>query len=246
MTITIDGPAGSGKTSVARELAQRLGIRVLQSGLLYRAAAIVILVNRGIISKNALKNSDFSVDMAVCAAIKNDLTVSEVERLSCIEYGYADGAISPYVLIDGQSVEKELSTFGVGLPASVVSQHPLVREWAVAVQRAVALRYDVVAEGRDCGTVVFPQAEHQFFLTASLEVRQKRVAADTQRGVAKADEQFLQKSILDRDLHDQTRKIAPLVASHRALIVDTSALSLQEVVDFLLKKIIEQRSNPQS
>ena len=237
MTITIDGPAGSGKTSVARLLAQTLNIRVLQSGLLYRAAAVVLLANRGAFELEDIKKDGFSVDLYDCTQVKDSLTPDEIAKLSCIDYGYHDGAISPYVRIDGKSVEAYLGKFGVGLPASVISQHPPVRDWALKVQRAIAKKYDLIAEGRDCGTVVFPDAEYKFFLTASLEVRQQRVAGDNSRGVVTSDAPTLQKSILARDEHDQTRKIAPLVAAHTALIVDTSHMNLHEVVSFLLQKM---------
>lgn len=243
MIITIDGPAGSGKTSVARCLAKRLSIRVLQSGLMYRAAAVLLLERHGIMRINDLDSDTAVIDSAVCHQLKDSLSVDDISSLRGIEYGYENDSQIPFVKIAGINILQILNKFVVGLPASIISQNPEVRAWAVDLQRQVAQKYSVVAEGRDCGTVVFPQADFKFFLTASLEVRQSRVVSDSSRGITVSQSSGIEQSIIQRDAHDQTRSIAPLVAPLDSIIVDTSAMSLDEVVEFLLSLIFEKPRN---
>jgi len=243
MIITIDGPAGSGKTSVARSLAKRLSIRVLQSGLMYRAAAVLLLERHRIIELRDLDSDAAVIDSAVCHQLKDSLSADDISSLDGIEYGYENDSQIPFVKIAGENILRLLNKFVVGLPASIISQNPQVRAWAVDLQRQVAQKYSVVAEGRDCGTVVFPQADFKFFLTASLAVRQSRVVCDSSRGIMQGQVAGIEQSIIQRDAHDQTRSIAPLTAPQDSIIVDTSAMSLGEVIEFLLGLIFEKRRN---
>ena len=240
MIITIDGPAGSGKTSVARNLAKRLSMRVLQSGLMYRAAAVLLLERHGVIKFSDLGSDAVVIDSLICHRLKDSLTSDDISSLDGIEYGYENDSQIPFIKIAGANVLQLLNKFVVGLPASIISQNPQVRMWAVGLQRQVAQKYSVVAEGRDCGTVVFPEADFKFFLTASLSVRQSRVVSDSSRGIIQGQVLGIQQSIIQRDVHDQTRSIAPLVAPQDSIIVDTSAMSLDEVVEFLLSLIFEK------
>jgi len=236
MIITIDGPAGSGKTSVARRVADELGFYVLQTGLLYRAAAFVLLSRRG------LSEAD-DLSPGVLCAVRDSVTEDDLDALEGIAYGYEAGNKTPVVAIDGERVELVLSLTWLSLPASLISQNLHIREWSMQMQRAVAERCSLVAEGRDCGTVVFPDAECKFFLTASVEVRAQRMLNDVARKAQGMTLDEAQNSIAARDAHDQTRVMAPLVAACGAVIIDTSRLTFDEVVQQIIAVVLEKKSH---
>lgn len=227
MIITIDGPAGSGKTSVARLVAEKLDMYVLQTGLLYRAAAYVILERRELAFPDVLTLDQLCL-------VRDSVTLKECVALDSIEYGYQGGSKVPFVCIRGERVEEMLSDAWLSLPASLISQSLLVRDWANNIQREIAKKYAVVAEGRDCGTVVFPHADFKFFLTASVEVRAQRMLGDVSRKAQKLTPKEAQASIAARDAHDQTRVMAPLVAACGAMVIDTSAMTLEQVVSCII------------
>ena len=231
MIITIDGPAGSGKTSAARTIAQRLGIKVLQTGLLYRAAAYVVLRRRefAVGACEILQQTIIGVRDAIVAA--------DIDALQSIEYGYDEDSIFPYVSISGQRMEVLLGSTWLSLPASLISQNPEIRAWSMRVQRSVAQRYSVVAEGRDCGTVVFPNAEFKFFLTASLDVRAQRILQDKSRSALGMTFEMAQKSVQDRDAHDEKRIVAPLIAASGAVVIDCSTMTVDDVVSKIMSVV---------
>lgn len=234
MIITIDGPAGSGKTSVARRVAAQLGMHVLQTGLLYRAAALVLLRRHSL-----LEASDLSSQ--VLLTVRDSVTEDDLDALEGIAYGYEAGSAVPSVAINGERVEQMLNLAWLSLPASIISQNLQIREWSLQMQRAIAQECSVVAEGRDCGTVVFPEADYKFFLTASVEVRAQRMLHDTARKAQGMTVEQAQQSIKARDMHDQTRLMAPLVAACGAVVIDTSTLSLDEVVTLMVKPVLEEK-----
>lgn len=236
MIITIDGPAGSGKTSVARLVAEGLGFYVLQTGLLYRAAAFMLLRRRGLSEASDLSS-------AVLCGVRDSVTEDDLDALEGIACGYESGNKAPAVAIDGERVEQVLSLAWLSLPASLISQNPQIREWSMQMQRAVAERCSLVAEGRDCGTVVFPNAECKFFLTASVEVRAQRMLNDAARKAQGMTLQEAEQSIVVRDTHDQTRVMAPLVAACGAVIIDTSRLTIDEVVQRIIAVVFEKKSH---
>jgi CMP/dCMP kinase len=235
MIITIDGPAGSGKTSVARMIAQRLGIKVLQTGLLYRAAAFVLLVRRGLVPIISAHESPVIIDVQDCFDARDSVSAWDLASLEGISYGYEVGSMFPFVSIWGQRRESFLGAAWLSLPASIISQNPEIRAWSMDVQRAVAREYSLVAEGRDCGTVVFPQAEYKFFLNASLDVRVSRIMRDRTRNAEGIDVDEAKKSVQERDAHDIDRVIAPLIAASGAVCIDTSIMTRELVVDEILQ-----------
>jgi cytidylate kinase len=207
MIVTIDGPAGAGKSSVARRLAQLLGFRFLDTGAMYRAVTLA-----------GMRQGTDPDDPAALQRL-----------LESIRLSVEDGVTT----INGIDVSTEIRSPEVTREVRRYSQRPAVREFLAGCQRAYASGRDLVTEGRDQGTVVFPKAECKFFLTAQDAVRAQRRQDDFNRqGRAVALDQILV-DIQTRDRQDQERALAPLVPAEDAQIVDTSNLSLDEVVAIL-------------
>lgn len=208
MIIAIDGPSGSGKSTVARRIADELGFHYLDTGAMYRAVALVAL-RRGI-------SPD---DQANTAMIARD---------EPIEFG-TSGPSS--VSIGGVEVTSDIRTKEVDGAVSAVSACPDVRTALVTQQRRIAQGSNIVMEGRDIGTVVFPDAEVKVFLTASAQARaHRRCEQNRERGVGDTDEGALLAAMEARDVYDSTRETAPLRAASDAVIVDTSNLTIDQVV----------------
>lgn len=219
LVITIDGPAGSGKTTVARALAQRLGLSLLESGAFYRYLTWKMLKD-----KKLLHN--FSSDEELRNYLK--------EVLSEIMVTLSDnGTLIQY---KGEFLKEELRKREVEEKVSEVSAHPLVREEVNHFLRALVSGQRVITEGRDMGSVVFPEARLKIFLTASPEERVRRRLRD----VKDRDYEEVRKNLLERDKKDSTREIAPLKIPEGALVIDTTQLTFEEVVN-QLENLIRER-----
>lgn len=215
LIIAIDGPAGVGKSTVAKMLAERLGYLYLDTGALYRAVAWAVLEKR--------KNPE---DAAAVAALLPTLSLQKQ-----IEEGVVK------VLVNGKDVTGELRTPAVSAAASIVSAIPAVRAWLLPVQQQIGQNGAVVAEGRDIGTKIFPAADVKFFLDADPNVRaQRRHRELVAAGHGAALEQT-SAEIAGRDTRDSARAIAPLVPAEDAQPIDTSVLSASEVVDHMMAVI---------
>lgn len=211
MVITIDGPAASGKSSVSRELARRLGWQWVSTGAFYRGLAF--------------------------AALQMQIDLDDVKGLTELTHNPIwSVSMDPdrtRVYFKNQDVTDQIAHEDVGNFASKVSHYPEVRKALLEAQRNCSNGpQGLVAEGRDCGTVVFPRAEAKVYLTAKSEHRAARRAAEL--GLDQGD---MVKAQQQRDLQDSTRKVAPMAVPEDALIVDTTALNLDQVVDEVVKYV---------
>jgi len=217
--IAMDGPAGSGKSSTAREVARRLDALFIDTGAMYRAMA--------------LKAIESGVDPEKEAFA----TVLEHTR---IDLSSRDGATQ--VELDGRDVTDSIRSEDVSSMSSRVSKRPDVRERMVQLQRSVARKHaaqggKVVMEGRDIGTVVFPDADYKFYVTASPEVRAERRAQQLREKGERVDEKVLLEDIRQRDARDSGRAVSPLRRADDALLIDTSGVTFEEQVENILKVI---------
>lgn len=219
MIITIDGPTASGKSTVARLVAQKLEIYYIASGLIYRALAYHLWQLHHY-TKATIHNADH-------ALVRN--------ILADITYYYTNGIET--VHFRGVDVTQKLKTSDVDPLASVVSTNIFVREQVNNLLRSIAHKNSVVIDGRDCGSVIFPHAEYKFFVTASLEVRALRWKAMQERlGVMLSNDQA-QAALAERDARDMQRSIAPLVVPQGACIIDCSSISAHDVADQIILAI---------
>ena len=229
MIVAIDGPAGAGKATVAHAIAEQCGFTYLDTGAMYRCVTLACL--------------EQGVD------VQDDEAVSEVARQARIEFGTSDQGQT--VCLNGKDVTADIRTPQIDKNVSAVSAIPAVREAMVSLQRAVGEQGDVVAEGRDIGTVVFPHAEVKVFLTADASARAHRravqregkdAAVDATAAADASKEQEILADIIRRDKLDSTRETAPLRAAEDAHHIDSSNLGVDEVVDRIRVLIDEARA----
>ena len=217
MIIAIDGPAGSGKSTVAKIIAGKLHFRYIDTGSMYRAVAW----------KSLLKNVDLS----------DEETVAEIARNVKIDLVPEEGGQS--VFVDGENATNQLKQETISRAAAVVAAQPMIRKIMTKKQRELGNREDVVMDGRDIGTVVFPNAEKKFFLDAEPKERGRRRFDElkTKKQEADVDLVTIVEQVKQRDHEDRTRKIAPLRQADDAISIDTTRLDISQVVDQIMKEI---------
>jgi cytidylate kinase len=218
--VTIDGPAGAGKSTVSRALAERLGFTYLDTGALYRAVALAAGDDAALAAR-----IDAAPDTAALAG-EVEQRLAELARALPIVFS-ANGT---RLAIAGRDVSAEIRTPEISQRASRISALPGVRAALLDLQRRIGEAGGVVAEGRDVGSVVFPDAEVKIFLTADLGERARRRGAELRARGVPAEDAAVQQDIRHRDERDAARAAAPLVCPPGALVVDSSQLSADEVV----------------
>lgn len=209
MNIAIDGPAGAGKSTIAKRLAKKLGFIYVDTGAMYRAMAYYFL-------QHDIDAKDESAIAAACPDV--DVTIT-----------YENG--EQQVLLNGENVNGVIRNEEVGNMASSTSVYPVVREKLVELQRQLAKSADVIMDGRDIGTCVLPDAQVKIYLTASSATRAKRRFDElTEKGVS-CDLAEIEKDIIDRDYRDMHRETSPLCQAEDAVLVDSSEMNIDAVVD---------------
>ncbi len=215
LVITIDGPAGAGKSTAASALASRLGYACFDTGALYRAVAWV--------ARRA------GVDESDPAAMETLL--ASVEMRVSLERGVTR------IVMNGEDVTAQLRSPAVSQSASAVAQMPQVRRWLLPVQRRQGRAGGIVAEGRDTGTCVFPDAAAKFFLEADLDTRAARRHQEASRAGHPERQGEIRRHIRERDANDQSRRAAPLKPAADAVVIDTSSLTVDQVVENMMEWI---------
>ena len=219
MNIAIDGPAGAGKSTIAKRLAKKLGFIYVDTVAMYRAMAYYFLQH----------NIDAKDENAIAAACPDvDVTIT-----------YENG--EQQVLLNGENVNGVIRNEEVGNMASSTSVYPVVRKKLVELQRQLAKSADVIMDGRDIGTCVLPDAQVKIYLTASSATRAKRRYDElTEKGVS-CDLAEIEKDIIDRDYRDMHRETSPLRQAEDAVLVDSSEMNIDEVVDAIYQVYSEAR-----
>ena len=218
INIAIDGPAGAGKSTIAKRLAKELGYIYVDTGAMYRAMAYYFL-------KNQISAEDENRIAAACEHV--DITIR-----------YQDG--EQQVILNGENVNGVIRNEEVGNMASSTSVYPVVRKKLVELQQQLAVKENVIMDGRDIGTVVLPNADVKIYLTASSKVRAKRRYEELTSKGEVCDLEQIEQDIIDRDYRDMNRETSPLKQADDAVLLDSSNLDIDGVVK-KMKEIIKSR-----
>lgn len=214
--IAIDGPAGAGKSTIARLAAKKLGFIYVDTGAMYRVMALYFL-RQGIMADEEAK-------------------ISAASKEACITIRYQDG--NQQVLLNGEDVSALIRTEAVGKMASAASVYPAVRAHLLDLQRNLAAGADVIMDGRDIGTCILPDADVKIFLTASPEVRaMRRYKELTEKGLM-CNLAEIEQDIIERDQRDSTRQTAPLMQAEDAILIDGSEMTIPQVVEAIIQTAI--------
>jgi cytidylate kinase len=216
MIVTIDGPAGAGKSSAAKALAERLGFDVLDTGAMYRAVAL--------------------------AALRAQIPLDDQDQLHHLLASIHLDLPSGHVLLNGENVTREIRTSPVTAATGPIADSPVVRRQLVEWQRQIAQGHDIICEGRDQGSIVFPDAPCKFFLKADAEERARRRQLEMAARGEVVDLETLLQAQDERDRRDAARDLAPMVAAPDALVLDSTNLRLEQMVDIMEKEVRQCQS----
>lgn len=216
--IAIDGPAGAGKSTIAKQLAKELSFIYVDTGAMYRSMALYFM-------RNDIAKEDEAAISDACKTVE-------------VSIAYENG--EQQVLLNGENVSKEIRKEEVGKMASATSVYKEVRKKLVELQQKLAADKDVIMDGRDIGTCVLPNAQVKIYLTASVETRAERRYQELQEKGAACDLEVIKKDIADRDYQDMHREISPLKQAEDAILVDSSDMEIEEVVE-TIKNIYREK-----
>lgn len=213
-TITIDGPAGGGKTTIAKAVAKKLGITYLDTGAMYRAIAYFV-------KSKGVDFGDTPTIEKMLDSIKLDVELKSGEQIT---------------RVNGKPLGEELRTPDISQGASIVCKIPALRQKMADMQRDIARKFSCTIEGRDIGSFVLPDAEYKFFLTADIDTRAKRRWLQTKDKTGMTLEE-VKADLIIRDERDSNREIAPLCVPKNAFVLDTTNLSEEEVLEIIVKEV---------
>ena len=213
--VAIDGPAGAGKSTIAKLVSKKLNYIYVDTGAMYRAIGLYLIKN------NISADDEKGIDKAIADA---DISIDYIDSVQ-------------HVYIDGEDVTDKLRTEQVGNMASSCSIYLSVREKLVSLQRDIAKKQNVVMDGRDIATKVLPNADTKIYLTASVDTRAERRYKELKEKNTICDIEIIKKDIEDRDYRDMHRKNSPLVQAEDAMLIDSSNMSIDEVVDKILELV---------
>ena len=213
--VAIDGPAGAGKSTIAKLVSKKLNYIYVDTGAMYRAIGLYLIKN------NISADDEKGIDKAIADA---DISIDYIDSVQ-------------HVYIDGEDVTDKLRTEQVGNMASSCSIYSSVREKLVSLQRDIAKKQNVVMDGRDIATKVLPNADTKIYLTASVDTRAERRYKELKEKNTICDIETIKKDIEDRDYRDMHRKNSPLVQAEDAMLIDSSNMSIDEVVDKILELV---------
>ena len=217
VTIAIDGPAGSGKSTVARRIAEKLGLLYLDSGAMYRAVTVL--------------------------AIRDGLAADSpelLEQVKACHIEFKDNGKT--ILLNAEDVSHQIRTPAVNRRVADVAKIPEIRHEIVKHQQRIGSEGSIIAEGRDLTTIIFPNAEFKFYLDASVSERAKRRLAEFRRQNVEITLAAVEAEISERDEKDKTRAHSPLRTADDAIVVDTTDKTINEVVDFIITRVSENKS----
>ena len=215
MNITIDGPGGSGKSTVAKLIAKKLSFSYLDTGAMYRAIAYYAL-KKGVSVEDETKVIDLLENL--------DMKLWEENGIQ-------------QVSVNGENVTPYIREHNISMAASTISKIPAVRIKLVELQRKIASITDCIMDGRDCGSFVLPDADYKFYMTASSDVRAERRRKELALKGEEIPFDEIKKDIEARDKQDMTRKFAPLVIPEKAVVIDTSDMTIEQVVDLICQYV---------
>ena len=217
--VTLDGPSGVGKSTISRKIAASLGYTYLDTGAMYRAVGLHL--------------QQMGVDVGDCSEVAANLDTLTIRLLPARDE-FSDAG----VLLNGVDVSDQIRTPEMSMLASRVSAIPAVRAKLTEMQRAIGSQGRLVAEGRDLGTVVFPNAAHKFFLDADIQERARRRVRQLRLHGSQADEKEILEMICQRDRDDSERSVAPLRKAEDAFLIDTTGITIEEVCTRILQRVL--------
>ena len=216
LIVTVDGPAGAGKSTVAKLLAKKMGVAFLDTGAMYRALTVKAL-------RRKMDLNDEEALVKLAQDTKIDLVNDSAQALK--------------VLLDGEDVSEAIRSVDVTNHTFYVARTPGVRHVMVEWQRALGEKQPMVGDGRDLGTVVYPKAQFKFYLDADFQVRCQRRIDELKAKGQEVDEEALRKDLADRDQKDFTRKVGPLKKADDAIVIDSTSMTIDQAVDVMVQHI---------
>ena len=216
ISVAVDGPAGSGKSTITKMVAEKLGYNYVDTGAMYRAITYNFL-------NNDLKELNEEKVIKFLSTLKFDVKFIDKKQ---------------YVLINGEDVSEKIRTAEVSKVTSLFAKSPAVREFLIDTQRNLAKSNNIIMDGRDIASVVLPNADVKIFLTASVEERARRRVLDFERqGITDVNYEKVKEEIKARDYQDENRDIAPLIKVDSAILIDTTELTIDQVVEKMIELI---------